>query len=145
MKLFETKEFILGAREEFDGEVEDESGDETEGETPDRDEGRAIGEEEEALRIGFADVEENAMEEPHLERIFAEERKREEEFFVIDAVVDFEDCPDEERGAGEVEVARDEADGGGESHGDDGGEAAEKFVFGFDEVGELLEEIMFGD
>ena len=73
MKLFEAKEFVLGAREEFDREVEDESGDETEEEAPDRDESRAIGEEEKALGIGFADVEENAMEEPHLERIFAEE------------------------------------------------------------------------
>ena len=145
MKLFETKEFVLGAREEFDREVEDESGDKTEEEAPGRDESRAIGEEEEALRIGFADVKENAMKEPHLERIFAEEREREEEFFAVDAGIDFEDCPDEKCGAREVEMARDEAGGGGESHGDEGGEAAEKFVFGFDEVGELLEEIVLGD
>ncbi len=97
------------------------------------------------MGIGFADVEENAMKEPHLERIFAEEREREEEFFAIDTGIDFEDRPDEKCGAREVEMARDEAGGGGEGHGDEGGEAAEKFVFGFDEVGELLEEIMFGD
>ena len=145
MKLFETKEFILGAHDIFDWKIQDEGGDETDGETPDRDESRAIGEEEEALRISFADIEEEGVDEPHLEGILAEICEGKEEFFMRDAVVDFEDCPDEKCGARKVEMTCDEAGGGGDGHGDEGDEAAEKFVFGLNEVGELLEEIMFGD
>ena len=73
MKLFETKEFVLGAREEFDGEIEDESGDETDEEAPKGDEDWLVGKEEEALRVRLADIKEDTMDEPHLEGVFAKE------------------------------------------------------------------------